>query len=199
VFEHPRNFREKLDTQKQICFYAFYKLGNAPKSVLPRTPLGKLTALPQTPSWWGGGSPRPPQEPHPSSALRASAIQAVLCRPPTPPKINPIVTALSPANLAKTVSVDFEIIGLTEIETEAGLAEQVDPVSRRFHRSDTIRYDTRCCTYMYGEVTSQSLWSRHDRHFVGITWHNMWSQGAKIYRVIYTYNDRTVTHSYIIY
>jgi len=51
------------------CFYAFYKLGNAPKSVLagasPRTPLGKLTALPQTPSWWGGGSPRPPQELHP--------------------------------------------------------------------------------------------------------------------------------------
>jgi len=51
------------------CFYAFYKLGNAPKSVSPeaspRTPLGKLTALPQTPSWWGGGSPRLPQEPHP--------------------------------------------------------------------------------------------------------------------------------------
>jgi len=38
----------------------------------------------------------------------------------------------SPANLAKIGSVDFEIIGLTEIETEAGLAEQVDPVSRRF-------------------------------------------------------------------
>jgi len=25
---------------------------------------------------------------------------------------------------------------------------------------------------------------RYDRHFVGITWHNMWSQGTKIYRVI---------------
>jgi len=36
-----------------------------------------------------GCLPRPPQEPHPSSALRASAIQAMLCRPPTPPKINP--------------------------------------------------------------------------------------------------------------
>ena len=50
------------------CFYAFYKLGNAPKSVSagasPRTLLGKLTALPETPSLWGGGSPRPPQEPH---------------------------------------------------------------------------------------------------------------------------------------
>jgi len=37
------------------CFYAFYKLGNAPKSVsagaLPRTSLRKLTALPQTPNW----------------------------------------------------------------------------------------------------------------------------------------------------
>ena len=33
--------------------------------VSPQPPLGKLTALPQTPSWWGGGSPRPPQEPHP--------------------------------------------------------------------------------------------------------------------------------------
>jgi len=51
------------------CFYAFYKLGNAPKSVSagvsPRTPLGKLTALPQTPGWWGGGLPRPHQELHP--------------------------------------------------------------------------------------------------------------------------------------
>ena len=26
-----------------------------------------------------------------------------------------------------------------------------------------------------GEVTSQNLWSRYDRHFVGITWHNVWS------------------------
>jgi len=30
-----------------------------------------------------------PKNPTPSSALRASAIQAMLCRPPTPPKINP--------------------------------------------------------------------------------------------------------------
>ena len=27
----------------------------------------------------------------------------------------------------------------------------------------------------YGEVTSQNLWPRYDRHFVGITWHNVTS------------------------
>ena len=26
--------------------------------------------------------------------------------------------------------------------------------------------------YTWGEVTSRSLWSRYDRHFVGITQHN---------------------------
>ena len=29
--------------------------------------------------------------------------------------------------------------------------------------------------YTWGEVTSQNLWSRYDLHFVGITWHNVWS------------------------
>ena len=29
------------------------------------------------------------------------------------------------------------------------------------------------CEYTQGEVTSQNLWSRYDRHFVGITWHNV--------------------------
>ena len=28
------------------------------------------------------------------------------------------------------------------------------------------------CINILGEVTSQSLWSRYDRHFVGITWYN---------------------------
>jgi len=28
---------------------------------------------------------------------------------------------------------------------------------------------------VYGEMTSQKLWSRYVRHFVGITWRNMWS------------------------
>jgi len=73
------------------CFYAFYKLGNAPKSVSagasPRTPLGKLTALPQTPR--EGARRVLPKNPIPSSALRASDIQAMLCLPPIPPKINP--------------------------------------------------------------------------------------------------------------
>jgi len=41
-----------------------------------------------------------------------------------------------------------------------------------------------CVTlYMQGEVTSQNLWTRYHHHFVGITWHNVWSKGAKIYRV----------------
>ena len=29
--------------------------------------------------------------------------------------------------------------------------------------------------YTQGEMTSQNLWSRYVRHFVGITWHNVWS------------------------
>jgi len=29
--------------------------------------------------------------------------------------------------------------------------------------------------YTYAEVTSQNLWPRYDRHFVGITQHNVWS------------------------
>ena len=32
---------------------------------------------------------------------------------------------------------------------------------------------------------SQYLWPRYDCHFVGITWHNVWSSEVKIYRVIY--------------
>jgi len=35
-------------------------------------------------------------------------------------------------------------------------------------------------------MTSQNLWSRYDRHFVGITWHNVWSYWMKIYHVIQT-------------
>ena len=60
----PTVFRFVVKTV--LCFY---KLGNAPKSVSPGLRpgphWGKLTALPQTPSWWKGGLPRPPQEPHP--------------------------------------------------------------------------------------------------------------------------------------
>ena len=51
--------------------------------------MGKLTALPQTPSWWGGGSPRPPQEPHPPRlfGLRPYWLCCVVLQ--HPPKINP--------------------------------------------------------------------------------------------------------------
>ena len=37
--------------------------------------------------------------------------------------------------------------------------------------------------YTRGEVTSQNLWPRYHHHFVGITWHNVCSKGARIYRV----------------
>ena len=37
--------------------------------------------------------------------------------------------------------------------------------------------------YTKGDVTSQSLWSRYDRRFVGITRYSSLSQTAKIYRV----------------
>jgi len=40
--------------------------------------------------------------------------------------------------------------------------------------------------YTSGEVTSQSLWSRYDRHFVGTTRYNALSYMAKIYRVMQT-------------
>jgi len=30
-------------------------------------------------------------------------------------------------------------------------------------------------SYRYGEVTSENLWPRYVRHFVGITWHNVTS------------------------
>ena len=29
--------------------------------------------------------------------------------------------------------------------------------------------------YTYGDMTSRNLWSRYVRHFVGITWRNVWS------------------------
>ena len=38
-----------------------------------------------------------------------------------------------------------------------------------------IRATARQRLYTYSEKTSQNLWPRHDRHFVGITWHNVLS------------------------
>jgi len=94
VFEHTREFQVKIRHTKRnytsFTFYAFYKLGNAPKSVsagaLPRTPLGKLTALPQTPSWWGGGSPRPTQEPYPLLGPSGFGNTGYAVSSPTPPE-----------------------------------------------------------------------------------------------------------------
>ena len=34
-------------------------------------------------------------------------------------------------------------------------------------------------SYTQGEVTSQYLWSRYDRHFVGKTWHSLWNEGER--------------------
>jgi len=36
-----------------------------------------------------------------------------------------------------------------------------------------------------GEVTSQNLCSLYDRHVVGISWHSVWSEKAKIYGVVH--------------
>ena len=35
------------------------------------------------------------------------------------------------------------------------------------------------------EVTSQYLWPQYDRHVVGITWHDVWSEKAMIYGVVH--------------
>ena len=105
VFEHPRNFRQKIDTQKcRLCDSrlshfvtptlflwqkllpgdVFYTPGNAPKSfsarALPRTPLGAAySAPPETP--WLVGRSWPPLANNPTPRRPS--------RPQTPPKINP--------------------------------------------------------------------------------------------------------------
>jgi len=37
----------------------------------------------------------------------------------------------------------------------------------------SIAMSVSVCVYTYGESTSQNLWSRYDRHFVGIAWHSV--------------------------
>jgi len=54
---------------------------------------------------------------------------------------------------------------------------------QKCNRAQRVNY-TSVRNYTYGEMTSQCLWSRYDRHFVGITRHNALSKMAKIYRVI---------------
>jgi len=43
------------------------------------------------------------------------------------------------------------------------------------HTGGAVLQCTHRFAYTPGEVTSQNLWPRYDRHFVGITWHNVWS------------------------
>jgi len=87
------------------CFYAFYKLGNAPKSVSagssPRTRWGSLQRSLRPLAGGEGARCVLPKNPTPSSALRALAIQVMLCRPPTPPKINPSYGLRHPYKLYK--------------------------------------------------------------------------------------------------
>ena len=40
------------------------------------------------------------------------------------------------------------------------------------HCLNVTQYPSSCQLYIYGEVTSQSLWSRYDCYFVGITRYN---------------------------
>jgi len=56
------------------------------------------------------------------------------------------------------------------------------PTGQQLMSREKVRH--RGLIRMYGAVTSQNLWSRYDRHFVGKTWHNVRNRGAKIYRVI---------------
>ena len=92
MFEHPRNFREKLHTQKQITHFLLF---------MPSTSLEMHRNRFRSGLHWGSlqRSLRPlaggegarrvlPKNPTPSSALRASAIGYAVSSP-TPPKINP--------------------------------------------------------------------------------------------------------------
>jgi len=38
-----------------------------------------------------------------------------------------------------------------------------------------LQYNIKTASMAQGELTSQNLWSQYIRHFVGITWHNVWS------------------------
>ena len=94
VFEHPLNFRGKLDTQKQITHLLLFM----PSTRLEMHRNRFRPGLCPGPHWGslqrslrplagGEGARRVlPKNPTSSSALRASAIQAMLCRPPTPPE-----------------------------------------------------------------------------------------------------------------
>jgi len=49
-----------------------------------RTPAGELTAIPQTPNWWGGGSLPLPQEPTPAEGPLGIGLRC-----PSPDQMDP--------------------------------------------------------------------------------------------------------------
>ena len=97
MFEHPRNFREKLNTQKQITHLLLFMPSTSLEmhrnrfrpGIRPGPHWGSLKRSLRPLAGGEGARCVLPKNPTPSSARRASAIQAMLCRPPTPPKINP--------------------------------------------------------------------------------------------------------------
>jgi len=97
VFEHPRNFREKLDTQKQITQLLLFMPSTSLEmhrnrfrpGLCPGPHSGSIQRSLRPLAGRVGARRVLPKNPTLSLALRALAIQAMLCRPPTPPKINP--------------------------------------------------------------------------------------------------------------
>jgi len=64
---------------------AFFRFFVGPKCICsPQTPLGELTAFPQSPYWWGGGWLLHPQKPLPRSQPSASYFSPLGLR--SPPK-----------------------------------------------------------------------------------------------------------------
>ena len=71
-------FRKIINFVATICRILrlkFTKINSISAWAPPQTPLGELTALPRPPSWWGGGSLPPPQEPHPRSGSSGLALR----------------------------------------------------------------------------------------------------------------------------
>jgi len=52
--------------QKKLLVHLNIRQNRLAVGAPPRTPLGELTALPQTPNWWGGAGCPPPQKKKPS-------------------------------------------------------------------------------------------------------------------------------------
>ena len=142
VFEHPAKFQGKIrHTKIDLLLVTKFTRGVEPtvsrfvvKTVfMPSTSLEMhqnrfRLGLRPGPHWGslqrslrplagGEGARRVlPKNPTPSSALRASAIQAMLCRPPTPPKINPSYGLISRPIQVSALSISSEstIVEITD-------------------------------------------------------------------------------------